>query len=159
MSTFDTGDWVSNVVHGPHVFLLNKMNIDVKFTSDRLIIDYRVSDYYRHRIKKGVNFPSNVMAVRRGCSGTDILVVYLHSLSKQVHSVHVSIVTYFRPGAQNCNLYDYYMINILNVIVVRSNAAFLKWTCFCLPHLLSYKQSVLQIHCLYYVIDILFSNL
>lgn len=59
------------------------------------------------------------MVVRRGCSGTDIPVVYLHSLSKQVHSVHVSIVTYFRPGAQNCNLYDYYMINILNVIVVR----------------------------------------
>lgn len=99
------------------------------------------------------------MVVRRGCSGTDIPVVYLHSLSKQVHSVNVSIVTYFRPGAQNCNLYYYYMINILNVIVVRSNAAFLKWTCFCLPHLLSYKQSVLQIHCLYYVIDILFSNL
>lgn len=99
------------------------------------------------------------MVVRRGRSGTDIPVVYLHSLSKQVHSVHVSIVTYFRPGAQNCNLYYYYMINILNVIVVRSNAAFLKWTCFCLPHLLSYKQSVLQIHCLYYVIDILFSNL
>lgn len=74
------------------------------------------------------------MAVRRGCSGTDIPVVYLHSLSKQVHSVHVSIVTSFRPGAQNCNLYDYYMINILNVNVVRSNAAFLKWTCFCLPH-------------------------
>lgn len=116
-----------------------------------------MSDYYQYRIKKGVNFPSNVMAVRRrGCSGTDILVVYLHSLSKQVHSVHVSIVTYFRPGAQNCNLYDYYMINILNVNVVRSNAAFLKWTCFCLPHLLSYKQSVLQIHCLYYVIDICF---
>lgn len=78
-----------------------------------------MSDYYRYRIKKVVNFPSNVMVVRRGCSGTDIPVVYLHSLSKQVHSVHVSIVTYFRPGAQNCNLYDYYMINILNVIVVR----------------------------------------
>lgn len=29
LSTFDTGDWVSNVVHGPRVFLLNKMNIDV----------------------------------------------------------------------------------------------------------------------------------
>lgn len=108
-----------------------------------------MSDYYQYRIKKGVNFPSNVMAVRRGCSGTDIPVVYMHS-------VHVSIVTYFRPGAQNCNLYDYYMINILNVNVVRSNAAFLRWTCFCLPHLLSYKQSVLQIHCLYYVIDICF---
>lgn len=107
-----------------------------------------MSDYYRYRIKKVVNFPSNVMVVRRGCSGTDILVVYLHSLSKQVHSVHVSIVTYFRPGAQNCNLYDYYMINILNVNVVRSNAAFLKWTrvfvclTYCHTNSLYYKFTV-----------------
>lgn len=26
---FDIGDWVSNVVYGFYVFLLNKMNIDV----------------------------------------------------------------------------------------------------------------------------------
>lgn len=82
MLIFDIGDWVSNVVYGFYVFLLNKMNIDVKFISDWLIIDYCVFDYYWYWIKIGVNFFLNVMVVRRGCSGMDILVVYLYLLSK-----------------------------------------------------------------------------